>query len=305
MTELISTNIDFDIAEKRLHEIAEKDLNLIEYPGIKAHVRNWTFPINSFDCSTVKQVLVIVPSAVANWEARQAVRKTWGEKSKLHKMQSRVIFLVGLTHNTTVTESLIIETNIYGDVVQVDIMDSYHNLSLKSIGMLKWLHSYCPQPKYIAKIDEDNVINFSNILNHLEKLSESNEKFFTGDVRRFGEPHTEGKWMDPIYPYIYQRTYFPTYVGGPGYIFTNNFLEEWLTNCEKKPFHHLEDVFVTGICTEGLDDIPRVIMPGWNVSPAPACYMVDNEDFTLAHGYETADIIATWDMFIHSERFCL
>lgn len=54
--------------------------------------------LNETDC-----VVIIVCSAVGNYEQRQAIRNTWGGKSE--KKNLRILFLVGLSSDTSLNVS--------------------------------------------------------------------------------------------------------------------------------------------------------------------------------------------------------
>jgi len=39
--------------------------------------------------------------------------------------------------------ALVDEQAIHGDLVQLDFVDSYYNMTLKAVGALQWLNDYC------------------------------------------------------------------------------------------------------------------------------------------------------------------
>lgn len=62
-----------------------------------------------------------------------------------------------------------IEARKKEDVLWLDFKDSYHNLSLKNYGFLKYAQQYCPDVKCVLQIDNDAVANIRGI----EKLCDS------------------------------------------------------------------------------------------------------------------------------------
>ena len=57
---------------------------------------------------------------------------------------------------------LLSEASLHGDILQADFLDSYHNLTLKSVAMLRWFSTVCPSsrgsaapPRYLLKTDDD------------------------------------------------------------------------------------------------------------------------------------------------------
>lgn len=62
------------------------------------------------------------------------------------KPEYKVVFLLGLPTNdndSTIQNKIVEESEKYGDVIQEGFIDSYNNLTLKSIMMLKWITNNC------------------------------------------------------------------------------------------------------------------------------------------------------------------
>ena len=59
------------------------------------------------------------------------------------------------------------ESQRYGDIIVEDFMDTYNNLRLKTIFILKWVHLNCPKLKFIMKVDDDVFVNVPNLQNTL------------------------------------------------------------------------------------------------------------------------------------------
>lgn len=58
----------------------------------------------------------------------------------------KLVFLLGLPaseNHTDVQSKIEEEVKTYGDIIQEDFIDSYNNLTLKSIMMLKWVNNKC------------------------------------------------------------------------------------------------------------------------------------------------------------------
>lgn len=55
----------------------------------------------------------------------------------------RTIFLVGLTENNETQDQIVNESHTYNDLIQESFLDSYNNLTLKSVMMLKWINTNC------------------------------------------------------------------------------------------------------------------------------------------------------------------
>ena len=105
--------------------------------------------------------LVIVFSAIKNFKKREAIRNTWASEKIPN---AKVIFFLGILddkNNSRVGESEIIgknlqemvfqESEIFGDILQENFIDTYGNSSVKSLMMLKWFKQACPKIPYLMK----------------------------------------------------------------------------------------------------------------------------------------------------------
>lgn len=102
-------------------------------------------------------VLVIVPTSAANHEAREAVRKSWNGNFPANWP---VMFYLGATNNPRLQNEITEEGRQYGDITQDDsFLDSYNNLTLKSLSLVSWAHKFCKNANYVLKIDDDVFLN--------------------------------------------------------------------------------------------------------------------------------------------------
>ena len=57
---------------------------------------------------------------------------------------------------------------VHQDILQWDFMDTYNNLTIKSILALKWAPAFCSTAKFVIKMDDDVFLNAINLANFLE-----------------------------------------------------------------------------------------------------------------------------------------
>lgn len=55
----------------------------------------------------------------------------------------KIVYLIGQTQNNETQTMINQESDYFGDIVQESFLDSYNNLTLKSIMMLKWVTTNC------------------------------------------------------------------------------------------------------------------------------------------------------------------
>lgn len=66
--------------------------------------------------------------------------------------QIQVVFLIGKTENNETQEKIIGESQTYNDLIQEDFIDSYNNLTLKSVMMLKWVVKNCDRKGTLQEV---------------------------------------------------------------------------------------------------------------------------------------------------------
>ena len=87
-------------------------------------------------------LLVVVCSAVGNVEQRKTVRETWA-KDQEDMEDVKVVFMLGNSLNDSLQANVIHEAQVYGDIVQESFLDTYANLTIKSLMLLKWFSTSC------------------------------------------------------------------------------------------------------------------------------------------------------------------
>ena len=54
------------------------------------------------------------------------------------------------------------ESQIFHDIVVEDFVDSYHNLTLKTMMGMRWIATFCEHAQYVLKADSDVFVNMEN-----------------------------------------------------------------------------------------------------------------------------------------------
>ena len=117
-------------------------------------------------------ILVYVHSGPTNYQRRMVIRETWSTRTLFPDL--RLVFMIGQTLDKSIMKAIEYENEIYQDIVQEDFIDAYKNLSYKGVMALKWISTYCPQTKYVLKVDDDIVVNTFTLINHLKFLDKHN-----------------------------------------------------------------------------------------------------------------------------------
>ncbi|XP_018567580.1 beta-1,3-galactosyltransferase 1 isoform X2 [Anoplophora glabripennis] len=199
-------------------------------------------------CDQKSLLVIVVCTAPGNFEERNAIRETWGSERYVLGNNVSLYFLIGETGNYSVQNDVLLESKQYDDIIQERFVDSYNNLTLKSIAMLKIATSYCINTtKYLLKIDDDMFLNLPLLIEMLLRKN-TNESVLLGKLICRAKPikDTSSKWYSPRY--MYKEQIYPNYLSGTSYLMSLDVAEKLFTAALSTPIFHLEDVYLTGMC---------------------------------------------------------
>jgi hypothetical protein len=109
------------------------------------------------------KVVVVVVSAPGHFDRRQLVRRTWAGRLG-DTSWGRHVFLTGRTANATLQSRVEEESGQFGDIVQLDMMDSYEILTAKSVALLHWAQQFCSaKVPFVLKCDDDVYVNMGRL----------------------------------------------------------------------------------------------------------------------------------------------
>lgn len=212
-------------------------------------------------CQRAKPYLVVmVTSAPANQRARQAIRDTWGGEVEVSRLRVMTLFMVGVTSNPGLSKLLIEEARGRGDLVQGRFVDSYSNLTLKTLSMLSWARRFCPQAHFLAKVDDDVLFNPSALLHVLNRSRNPYEPgdLYLGRVHLRVTPDRDPDSKHYLPPGAYPPSVFPDYCSGTAYVLSRSALLKISLAAAAAPLSTPlppEDVFV-GLCARTAGVLP-------------------------------------------------
>ena len=156
-----------------------------EFGPVYNDVTYFKYPIQIPPCrNSTGGLFVAVISAPDYFDKRQIIRQTWlrhmSEQSKQLNL-SGFGFIVGLPKNNDTQVRIEKESAAYGDVLQIDMMDDYYNLTLKVVGLTNWLHDHCSRVDFVLKVDDDVYVNVHNLIPSLKAVN-STEPSVYGSV---------------------------------------------------------------------------------------------------------------------------
>ncbi|XP_043926622.1 UDP-GlcNAc:betaGal beta-1,3-N-acetylglucosaminyltransferase 7 [Protopterus annectens] len=218
------------------------------------HCRYFPIIINHPEkCAEDIYLLIVVKSIITQHDRREAIRRTWGKAREVDGKKIRTLFLLGTAvkeeERANYQKLLDYEDYIYHDILQWDFLDSFFNLTLKEVHFLKWFDTYCTNVKYIFKGDDDVFVSPDNILEYLD--GKKVPDLFVGDILYKAKPirKTENKYYIP--EALYNKTHYPPYAGGGGFLMDSGLARKLYVACETLDLYPIDDVFL-GMCLQVL-----------------------------------------------------
>uniref|UniRef100_A0AAZ1XW58 Hexosyltransferase n=1 Tax=Oreochromis aureus TaxID=47969 RepID=A0AAZ1XW58_OREAU len=221
----------------------------------QAYPRNYHFLMDNTEVckNKIPFLVLMVPVAPKMWQL--------GTRSGRHgakKTQFRVswysLYLCWVSLEDDV-EKLKQENLQHHDLIQSDFIDSYLNLTIKTMVIMDWLTTHCPAAAYAMKIDSDMFLNADNLVIMLKQPGIPKTNYLTG-MLMWNRPvirSKNSKWYVP--EEMYPESEYPTYTLGMGYVFSNDLPEKFVEISKSiKPFN-IEDAYI-GMCMKKLGLAP-------------------------------------------------
>ncbi|CAL2037726.1 unnamed protein product [Caenorhabditis brenneri] len=201
------------------------------------------------------EILMIVSSNCDNFARRNIIRKTLMSTEKNQIVgdgRMKFLFLTGVSAGNEKLNAVVLEeAKVFGDMIVVDVEDTYLNLPYKSISLLLYGAYKTPESvKLIGKIDEDVIFypdQLTPLINkgtiNMSSFAVYGEKWQPGVSVNHGEDGS--KWA--VSKTSYKCNVYPSYLSGPFYLTTRKAAERIVPATKHRKFISVEDVFITGL----------------------------------------------------------
>jgi len=243
-------------------EVLEWELNSLWQEDQKYHKNphNFNYLINPKDSVCGKAdvtMLILVTSSISHSDRRLAIRETWGSQQMLDRSQVKILFLLGntATPDEALEEDIETENENYNDILREDFLDSYQNLTLKTLGGVKWGAIFCSQAQFVLKTDDDMYVNVPLLTSYLATEYSGVDKVITGCVK-----NGPGGAPQPLSPHgdgLPFKTVHPLFTAGAGYVLSGDLMEPLYRASLDIRLIRVEDAFLTGYCARAVGDIRK------------------------------------------------
>ena len=262
--------------------------------------RPYQFLINASEiCKTsankgqALELMIVVSSAPNRRKRRDLVRGTWASVTQNNTWtKARYVFLLG---RSDFDDDIRKESEQYKDIAMQDFVDSYENLTLKTLMGLEWYIDYCPQASTFMKTDDDVLVHVPNIL-HLMHHPLYNASHVHGRCHAKKRPNRlqGSKWFTPISQYPHAT--YPPYCGGYGYIMSRAIAVAVYNVSPDIPHFTWEDAYI-GLCLDYLGVKVRLVT-GFRVKvfrgEDDECSPYNQVRLCIAHGYKDEALSWVW-----------
>ncbi|XP_057372975.1 lactosylceramide 1,3-N-acetyl-beta-D-glucosaminyltransferase-like [Daphnia carinata] len=220
------------------------DVTFYQYP---IAIQSCQSKIYSNSASTL---FVAIISAPSYFHKRKIIRQTWLRHLQMQSDLGSVnlighAFVVGLPANEEIQKQIEEENETHHDILQIEMMDHYYNLTVKVVGLLNWINDHCSQVDFVLKIDDDVYVNTKNFLTVIRSLNASEQSIYGSIVNSL--PLREGKWYISWDDWPWSN--YPVYFSGAAIILPGSTIAPLLAAAQTIPYIPFDDTFLTGLCT--------------------------------------------------------
>ena len=250
------------------------------------HKHQYKFLLNNQNiCDKDTFLVICVSTDPQHINMRNLIRQTWGSVKDYNGARIRVVFFMGERMLRTpkqteyLSRELEMESERFQDIVKGNFVDSYRNLTFKSVMGLHWVHAHCRASRFIVKTDDDVFVNIFKLVHFLQEVQSGSpnsiSNFLYGKVNRRIQPkrNNYSKWYTSEDDYSQQV--FPPYCNGIGYVFSGDVAKKIYKASERVPYISIEDVYI-GFCAKISKVIPTDSFLGLDIDLK---YEVNEEKF--------------------------
>lgn len=271
------------------------------------HLHPYHFLINESDKCRKRTpfLILLIATSVGEYQQREAIRKTWGSEMVLPGTEVVRLFMLGITL-TGQHEAILNESRHYHDIIQQDFLDTYRNLTLKTLMGMTWVANYCSKANFVMKTDSDVFVNTEYLIqNLLQTITMHKQAYFTGSIMSGYKPHRnkESKWYMP--KEVYPKDNYPTFCSGTGYVFSAALASKILRASQKVPYVHLEDIYIALCLKKG--GIQLTLPPKralFNIHRIPFSACTYNSLIT-SHDISPSELLNFWQVMQDEKHTCL
>ncbi|KAM5171489.1 beta-1,3-galactosyltransferase 5-like [Mantella aurantiaca] len=211
------------------------------------------FPyLQSYNCTLIQEphpeehgatnqrlLILAVKSHPARSTGRVTLRQMWARERNINGYRLRPLFLLGKTDVKGHMEIVKVESQAYSDILQWDMAEGHHNLSLKERCFLEWLYLKSPNVDFIFKGDDDEFVNLDAVTRYITEHGTPNTIHGFHQYR----PSVLRSTKYGITKTLYPQDYYPGFVSGGGFLYPGASVKSLYAASQLLPVFPLDDVY--------------------------------------------------------------
>ncbi len=225
--------------------------------------------LNDITCLDLRhvKVLIIVQSAPTKIDRRNKIRERW-MRFQVSFPLVKTVFLFGTETKTKAIKAkphdVEAEQAEFCDVVQMDFVDSYENVTLDTISALKFARTadFSPfgPPDYVVIADDDTYINVPKLWSLLyedDVITPKSDflmgfKFITSQVLKIENRDRRDRFVGHLITpsYMYDGDFYPDSMSGSAYVLPAATLTCLYQSSVVTPLFHINDIHVSAFAAE-------------------------------------------------------
>ncbi|XP_075435612.1 beta-1,3-galactosyltransferase 9 [Ascaphus truei] len=200
-------------------------------------------------------LLSVIFSSPENKTRRDLIRHTWANVTEFHNLVVASIFALGRPVSETTQSEILDESQIHKDIIEGSFIDAYHNETLKTVMMMEWIVTFCPNAKFILKTDEQMFVNVKSLADYLQSLKTHPEDIYTGRVIHQNIPDRDPQSLNFVPMASYSENYYPDYCSGTAFVMSQDVARKVYIVSEDVTTLVPSDTFI-GICAQRAGVVP-------------------------------------------------
>ncbi|XP_055350169.1 beta-1,3-galactosyltransferase brn-like, partial [Paramacrobiotus metropolitanus] len=249
-----------------------------QIPVIKTHIKYLQAITNPVDlpppvaCTTTEDaakslgLLIVVKSALAHFERRAAIRRTYA--AAVHRRDAQrdfeVLFVLGVAGGNGVSgsgefswdlqERVVREQAEFGDLVQMRFVDTYFNNTAKTVAGIHYVVDNCPvlDPRhgFLFLTDDDMLVNVENLEKLIETVKVQREAEGIKDVYLgYKFPGSKPKRWRLSKWYVstneYPFSWYPPYITAAAVLLSKDTVEKFNYASHFVPLFRFDDIYLS------------------------------------------------------------
>lgn len=238
------------------------------------------------------RLLILVISGAREIKEREILRNRFSRFSN-----ERIRFVFVTASNPKVNDEVRRESIAFDDILQLNHIDSYHNLTLTTFGAFQFISHFSTLSDYVMKTDSDCALNMNRILQIIDSLSPRD--VYIGNCPPSTIYNTQWSAKNYVPPELVgDEKRIPAYVTGGGYVISSSIVGKMVVGLRHLRFiAHNEDVNV-GKAMESIG-VNCTHIPNWI-----ARYGCGNEEeclkYPIIHKDKSDDEVKVfWSYILH------